>query len=593
MEPLLTRSDSARAAASGAKATAESSKQSQLKTLSIMRINMPVTQCEYALRDGQSIVSKTDLHGKITYINPYFIEVSGFEESELLGAPQNIVRHPDMPAAAFADMWRCLKAGFPWTGVVKNRRKSGDHYWVLANVTPVKENGQTVGYMSVRTKPSRAQIDAAAAAYRALREASSPGITIQHGAVVGVGLGARLKAACKLSLKTRIAVSLGAAIGLLLALGASRLASAEASPWSLGAVLLGVALLLHFWHALHANIVAPLNSVTEIARAISGGDLSSQFSSNRHDEVGQLLRALQQMNINLVAIIGDVRSNVDSILVNTHEIATGNMDLAARTELQASSLEETASSMEQLAATVKQNADSAEHADRFAASACSVALKGGEVVTKVGVTMQEISGSAHKIADILGLIDGIAFQTNLLALNAAVEAARAGEHGRGFAVVASEVRQLAQRSVDAAKQIKALIADSVSKIDSGSGLVEEATRTMHQIVESVQRVTGIMGEIKVASSEQSLGVGQMNQAVSQMDEMTQRNSALVQQAAGAATGLEEQAVKLSQAVSVFKFDTHTVHRRASAQVISLPLKTKGAHRQPALSGEPLARGLSH
>ncbi|KIF80242.1 methyl-accepting chemotaxis protein [Noviherbaspirillum autotrophicum] len=513
-----------------------------------MRTNLPVTSVEYLLRDGESIVSRTDLRGKITYVNPYFVEVSGFSEQELLGAPQNIVRHPDMPPEAFADMWRTLHAGMQWTGVVKNRRKNGDFYWVLANVTPVKENGRVAGYMSVRSKPGREQVQAAEALYRRIREGQAAGIELRHGKAVRTGLANRLRALRNMPLAVRLGIHLGGGALLLLALGAAVLPS---SAWAAAAALAGAALVLQFWYSLHRTVVVPLKEATAVARAIASGDLSSGFAATRHDEAGRLLRALQQMNINLVATIGDVRRNVDSILVSVQGIARGNMDLAGRTETQAASLEASASSVEQFASAVQQNADSAEHADRCAASASSVAAKGGAVVAKVGATMNDISESARRIEDIIGLIDGIAFQTNILALNAAVEAARAGEQGRGFAVVAAEVRQLAQRSAGAATDIKRLITGSVSKVESGSSLVAEAVATMDDIVGSVRQVTALMGEIRLASGEQSAGVSQISDAISRMDKITQQNAALVKEAAGAAAGLEEQAVRLSQAVSLF------------------------------------------
>ncbi len=537
-----------------------------------MRINQPVTSNEYVLRDGESIVSKTNLKGKITYINPYFVEVSGFSEEELLGAPHNIVRHPDMPPEAFADLWQTLRDGIPWTGMVKNRRKNGDYYWVLANVTPIRENGQVVGYMSVRTKPSQAQVEAASQIYRQFREGKAKGIAIRHGEAVRTGLLARLGSLRNMPLDLRLGLNLGALSLLMLALGASAPSGTSAvAPWAMPAGLIGAAIAMNLWHSLHRTVVKPLKEATEFARTIASGDLTRECTSARHDEAGQLLRALQQMNVNLVAAIGDVRRSVESIRTETHEIAEGNRDLSRRTESQAASLEETASSMEEFASTVKRNADNAEQADRFTASTSEVALKGGSVVSKVGATMSDISESAKQITDIIGLIDGISFQTNILALNAAVEAARAGEQGKGFAVVAAEVRQLAQRSAGAAKEIRTLIGDSVTKVEAGNRLVEEATATMSEIVGSVKQVTSIMGEIKIASDEQNLGVNQVNQAISHIDKITQQNAALVEQAAKAADGLEEQAVKLSQAVSVFGLpQARGVAQRMES--ISVPVK---------------------
>jgi aerotaxis receptor len=522
-----------------------------------MRKNLPITTIEYLLQDGKSIVSKTDLKGKITYINPYFIEVSGFTEQELIGAPHSLVRHPDMPPAAFADMWVTLKAGLPWTGMVKNRRANGDFYWVVANVTPVMENGQATGYMSIRTKPSRAQIEQADQLYRRIVAGNSDGIVIRQGRAVPTGLAGILAARKNLSISTRIGSALITMAALFLGMGGIGFAALSGSTawWFAGAAAFGLFSVLLTAYSLQVAIVRPLRQAINFSRAIAGGDLTAKVETDRGDDMGLLLRALQQMNVNLFAIIGDVRANVDSMSISTKEIAAGNMDLSARTESQASSLEETASSMEELSSTVKQNADNAQQASQLVASASGVAAKGGDAVARVGATMGEINSSAKKIVDIIGLIDGIAFQTNILALNAAVEAARAGEQGRGFAVVASEVRTLAQRSAAAAKEIKILIDDSVSKVELGSRLVDDAGQTMTEIVDSVQRVAGIMNEIAGASREQSSGIEQVNQAVSNMDETTQQNAAMVEQAAAAAASLDEQAVQLAQAVSVFKLDS--------------------------------------
>ena len=516
-----------------------------------MRTNLPVTDKEVELSDQKSIVSKTDLKGRITYINPYFIEVSGFSEDELMGSAHNIVRHPDMPPEAFADLWRSLKAGLPWTGMVKNRCKNGDFYWVVANVTPIIERGQPVGYMSVRSKPSREQIAATEAVYRRFRQGTANGLAIRDGAVVRTGLSAWLQALRSMSLTLQLGLGLGAPALLLAALAAGT-ASGAGHGWMLAGEIGALLLLVLAWAGLHAAIVAPLRLATRVARSIACGDLSTKFSVDRSDDTGHLLRALQQMNANLVAVVGDVRANVQSIHIGSREIAQGNMDLSARTESQASSLEETAASMEQFSSTVRQNADNAGQGNQLAHTASEVTRRGTEAVAHVGATMDEISGSAKKIVEIIGLIDGIAFQTNILALNAAVEAARAGEQGRGFAVVASEVRSLAQRSAGAAKEIKSLINDSVGKVDAGNRQVEEATETMDEILRSVGRVTDIMAEISAASQEQSAGILQVNQAVVQMDVVTQQNAALVEQAAAAAASLEDQAARLAQSVSVFR-----------------------------------------
>ena len=300
------------------------------------------------------------------------------------------------------------------------------------------------------------------------------------------------------------------------------------------------------------SITKPLSDAVEIAQIVASGDFTSDMDTSCTDETGQLLQALHQMNTNLSATIEQVRGSTSIISTASEEIARGNLDLSSRTEEQASALEETASAMEQLTATVKQNADNARQANQLAASASTIAMNGGQVVTNVVSTMGSIKDSSQKIVDIIGVIDSIAFQTNILALNAAVEAARAGEQGRGFAVVAAEVRNLAHRSAGAAKEIKALIEDSVDKVNTGSTLVDQAGETMNNIVSSVKQVLDIMSEIAAASQEQSTGIEEVNRAISQMDEVTQQNAALVEEAAAAAASMQEQATNLMKEVSAFK-----------------------------------------
>jgi methyl-accepting chemotaxis protein len=320
----------------------------------------------------------------------------------------------------------------------------------------------------------------------------------------------------------------------------------------LAALVAGALLAVAVGVLLIQGITGPLNQAIAIARRVAEGDLSGDIDVSSTNEIGQLLIALKDMNSSLAQIVHNVRGATDLIGTASSQIASGNLDLSSRTEQQASSLEETASSMEELTGTVKQNGDNARQANQLALSASEVAVKGGVVVSEVVTTMGSINDSARKIVDIIGVIDGIAFQTNILALNAAVEAARAGEQGRGFAVVAAEVRNLAQRSASAAKEIKMLIDDSVQKVDTGARLVDQAGSTMEEIVASVKRVTDIMGEIASASQEQSAGIEQVNQAINQMDQMTQQNATLVEEAAAAAESLEGQAKGLAQAVSVFK-----------------------------------------
>src|SRR3989344_173874 len=307
---------------------------------------------------------------------------------------------------------------------------------------------------------------------------------------------------------------------------------------------------LSFWLA--RSITQPLSRAVEVAEAIARFDLTSRIEVRSQDETGRLLNSLASMQSALQNLVRSVRHSTDSISVASAEIATGNMDLSSRTEQTASSLQQAAASMMQLTGTVRQTADSAATANQLACSAAEVAQRGGSVVSQVVSTMDEISSSSKRIGDIIGTIDGIAFQTNILALNAAVEAARAGEQGRGFAVVASEVRSLAQRSAEAARELKSLIGASVEKVDSGSRLVKDAGETMTEIVSSVQRVTDIIGEISAAAQEQRDGIDQINVAVGHLDQMTQQNAALVEEAASAAESLKDQSGKLAEEVTVFK-----------------------------------------
>ena len=555
-----------------------------------MRKNLPVTQQEHILPEGTSLVSKTDLKGRITYCNPAFIETSGFDRHELMGAPHNLVRHPDMPEAAFADLWATVKDGLPWSGVVKNRRKNGDHYWVCANVTPVKEGSQVVGYMSVRTTPSRAEIEAADALYARMREGTARGIRLEHGFVKRTGFAGWLARAGSLGIGTWVGIAAVLNAVLLASIGAAALLGGGAT---LVATLAGVGIVIAILAALLVThkVVAPLHEALQASRDIAAGVITYRTTTDRIDEPGLLLRSLQQVSINLAAVVIDIKNGTSSISRTTHELSEETHGLSARTEQQAANLEETAASMEELTSTVRQNADNARQANQLVQNASSVAARGGAVVGNVVETMGSISDSSRKIADIIGVIDGIAFQTNILALNAAVEAARAGEQGRGFAVVAAEVRSLAQRSAAAAKEIKGLITDSVGRVESGAKLVEEAGRTMGEVVQAVDRVTAIMADITAASQEQSAGIDQVSQAVNQLDQITQQNAALVEETAAATETISREALVLDGAVDVFHIAGVTGARvaprdaparmQAVAKAKPAVAKTHGANSPPA------------
>jgi aerotaxis receptor len=514
-----------------------------------VRDNQPVTQKEFHYSDDATLMSVTDTQSRISYANAAFIAVSGFDRDEVVGQPHNIVRHPDMPSEAFKDMWMTLKGGESWSALVKNRCKIGDHYWVRANATPVRRHGQLVGYMSVRTKPTRAEVEGAEALYRDLRENNPRGRALHKGLLVRTGALRWMSTLQTLSVRWRIRWGTMANVAIVLAACAAAGLGTQALA-IVTAAAVPAALVANWW--LESQIVSPLAVVLRVAQRAAEGNPERNVSLDRVDEIGLLLRAVNQSALNLRSLLDDVSEQAKGVHAGAVEIASGNNDLSVRTEQNASSLEETAASMEQLGATVRQNADSAEQANQLALNASAIAVKGGEVVSQVVDTMQGINESSRKIADIIGVIDSIAFQTNILALNAAVEAARAGEQGRGFAVVAAEVRNLAGRSAEAAKEIKSLIAASVERVEQGTVLVDQAGATMNEIVTSIRRVTEIAGEISIASAEQSAGVAQVGEAVSQMDQATQKNAALVEQSAAAAESLKQQAQLLLYAVAAFE-----------------------------------------
>jgi len=517
-----------------------------------MRKNLPVSQREYMLPDGTNLVSTTDLKGIIRYCNPGFIEVSGYAREELLGSPHNLVRHPDMPAEAYRDLWKTIQSGRPWSAVVKNRRKNGDHYWVMAHVTPILEQKKVTGFMSVRTRPSRQEVEAAEALYARMNSNSGngkAGVRLSEGRVVKAGLSGWLHQRSQMDLPMRF----GAAVALPALAGVAAALMPMQDLWMRGAAaativaLCGIAIT---W--LIRSAAAPVEALVDVVNVMAAGDLSAHLQERRLDSVGRLYRGLNQLGVTLQTIVGDVRRATDGLNVATGEIAAGNQDLSERTESQASSLEQTAASMEQMTSSVSQNGLAANQAKDMAVKSSVDAEKGRNAVVQSIDTMEKIRVSAHKISAITSTIDGIAFQTNILALNAAVEAARAGEQGRGFSVVAAEVRALAQRAAGAAREIRKLIEDSVSRVEQGSEVISEAGRSIDQVVDSVRQVSQLIADIAGASSEQASGIAQVNDAVMQLDGVTQQNAALVEQAAAAAQTLRSRAIELQHTVEIFR-----------------------------------------
>lgn len=513
-----------------------------------MRTNLPVTQNEYQFPGNETLLSTTDTASHITYANAAFVRTSGYSTDEILGQPHNMVRHPDMPAEAFADMWRSLKEGQSWTALVKNRREDGDHYWVRANAAPMRRNGQLVGYLSVRTKPSRAEIEASASLYKRFKSGEASGLAFHRGLIVRTGFLRWMSALQTMNSAWRVRLPL-LVIAAMTGVALSQASLATSAFLTIG-MTVGIGLLLANLF-IEAQLSSPLSKILGVAQQVASGEPGEALNFNRCDEIGLIARAINQSGLNLQSLVADVLEQASGVQVASMEIASATNDLSGRTEQTASNLQQTAAAMEQQTASVRQNSESANQASQLARAASEVAMRGGAAMANVESTMGMIAKSSNKIADIIGVIDGIAFQTNILALNAAVEAARAGEQGRGFAVVASEVRSLAGRSAAAAREIKGLIDESVSNVADGSAHVADAGRTMGEVVQQIQRVNDLMAEITAASKEQSQGVSQVGQAVAQLDEMTQQNAAMVEQSSASAISMGDQAQRLVEAVKVF------------------------------------------
>jgi len=514
-----------------------------------MRNNQPITQREFDFDERATLMSTTDLNSYITYANDAFIQVSGFSPEEVNGQPHNMVRHPDMPPEAFADMWSTLKQGEPWTALVKNRRQNGDHYWVRANAIPVVREGKVQGYMSVRTKPSAEEVRQTETLYRDFREGRAKGRRFHKGLIIGTGwrrLGSVLKT---LPLRWRIRSGLIT----LLPLSVFSVWLLGVAPMALGCFTGGMAimlLLVSLW--LEQQISRPMERMCRQALSVATGASHKVDQIDRVDEIGVTLRSIGQLGLMFRWLVDDVSGQAINVLSASDAIARSNDELSRRTEQAAANVQQTAATMNEMTATVKSNTETASEVNSLSASTSSVAIKGGEVMQEMVGMMDEIADSAKRIANITSVIDSIAFQTNILALNAAVEAARAGEQGKGFAVVAGEVRNLAQRSAKAASEIKTLVETSASRVQSGSDHADAAGRTMQDIVSQVQNVTSLIAQISAATAEQSLALSEVSTAVEDLDDITHQNAARVAEGAEASGRMAHQANRLVEAISVFR-----------------------------------------
>ena len=539
---------------------------------------------EYKVSEEQNLLSRTDKKGIITYAAQSFVEVSGFSREELIGAPHSIVRHPDMPKEAFANLWQTISRGEVWVGLVKNRRKNGDYYWVRAHATPIIENGEVQGYTSVRVKPTDEEIQRAEAAYARIRNGQG-GVRLDRGRIVYTGLAGRLKRLHLQSLRARIYLAVFINFLLLLAslavvewresalqdkLGAIAqseqtssaaivrtvqdvLATQGMFDWIQTGILLLIALVsFGAFELVVRSVRREIGRSTSFAMQVAAGNLAAPRPTASNREFAGLVEILAVMQRSLGNIVIEVNSSLHRVRPAAAQVATGSDELASRTEQQASSLQQTAASMEEITSTVQQNADNARQASVLANSAALEVRGSGEAMHQVVERMSAITESSRRIAEIISVIDSIAFQTNILALNASVEAARAGEHGRGFAVVANEVRSLATRSASAAEEVRKLIEESRREVTLGESQVQQAEQAIGVVIEAVLKVNEIMGEISSASDEQNRGLEQVNIAVAQMDEVTQRNAGMVVESARSAHIMETQVSELANSIAVLR-----------------------------------------
>jgi aerotaxis receptor len=536
-----------------------------------MRKNLPVTQNGYDFPADQTLISVTDLKGRMTYCNTNFIAVSGYTREELMGQPHNMVRHPDMPEEAFRDLWDTIQGGLPWSALVKNRRKNGDYYWVRANATPMRKGAEIVGFLSVRTKPTEQEMQACEALYATMRAEAESGRLVhrlQRGVLIRDDLFGRLGRWLRPGLRSQLVLLSGWA-----ALGPFVCAQLDAPHWVTAAVA-AFTVISGSWMAMRLTL-RPLKEVVDLANLVASGDLTSFITVKGKDEIGQLQLALAQLVVSVRTVVRDVRHEVANLRGGTQEIAAGNQDMSSRTESQATNLEQTAASMEEINGTTQQTTQLARDGAAVARETSAVAHRSHEAVLAVAQTMQEISDSSRRIGDIIQVIEGVAFQTSILALNAAVEAARAGEQGRGFAVVAAEVRALAQRTASAAKEIRTLIEESRERVDAGTTRTADARARMDEAMASVEKVANVLENISHATAEQSVGVSKVSTALVEMDGITQQNAAMVEELAAAAQSLNGQVQQVHDSIRVFRLTDADV-TLAEVDAVSLRKENRGS-----------------
>ena len=540
-----------------------------------MRKNLPVTGTEHRLNPGTHLVSTTDTKGRITYCNDAFCEVAGYERDELVGRPHNMIRHPDMPEEAFRDLWATIQKGKLWRGIVKNRCKNGDHYWVVANVTPLYDGDRIVAYLSVRGVPTREEVAACEALYATMRAEAERGRLVHRvfgGEVCKTTLTGRVRRAMALGQKSQMtwfAIGMAAIVfgGQVLAhwLGLGLWAAAAQAALVGGICFAGARL---FW-------LRPLQAMERFAARLAACDMTREQAPDFGRMFSPIRMALSQVSQNVRAMLSDTREEIESLRLTVGELSEAKLELSSRTETQASALEETASAMEQMTASVRSSAEQARSSARTADEARDVTSRSHEAVGDVVRTMDQIGAASNRVTEIIEVIESIAFQTNILALNASVEAARAGEQGRGFAVVAAEVRALAQRSAGAAKEIRGLIAEAVEQVEAGRAVTSRARETIDAALAQVQTMGRLATEIADGAAEQSEGIAQVNEAISHMDSVTQQNAAMVEELAASAGALSGQADVLADSVRLFRLTADDLHAERDRDAVAMRREAKG------------------